>query len=34
MEVHKKAMLIAALSPSGKLIMESLIETKASTIVV
>jgi hypothetical protein len=34
MEVHKKAMLIAALSPSGKLIMESFIEIKASMIAV
>jgi hypothetical protein len=34
MEVHKKAILIAALSPSGKLIMESFIGTKVGMIAV
>jgi uncharacterized protein (DUF4213/DUF364 family) len=34
MEVHKKAMLIATLSPSGKLIMESFIGTKVGMIAV
>ena len=32
MDVHKEAMVIAVLNESGKLVMESVIETKASSI--
>jgi hypothetical protein len=32
MDVHKDAISIAALNSSGKLVMECIIETKASTI--
>ena len=32
MEVHKEAISIAVLNSSGKLVMECIIETKASTI--
>ena len=32
MDVHKEAITIAVLNGSGKLVMESTIETKASTI--
>src|SRR6202165_1674746 len=32
MDVHKEAVVIAVLSSSGKLVMESVIETKASSI--
>ena len=32
MDVHKEAMVVAVLSGSGKLVMESVIETKASSI--
>jgi hypothetical protein len=32
MDVHKEAIVIAVLNGSGKLIMESVIETKASSI--
>ena len=32
MDVHKEAIAIAVLNSSGKLVMESTIETKASTI--
>jgi ethanolamine utilization microcompartment shell protein EutS len=32
MDVHKEAISIAVLNSSGKLVMESTIETKASTI--
>ena len=33
MDVHKEATTIAVLDPSGKLVMESIVETKAVTIV-
>jgi hypothetical protein len=33
MDVHKETISIAVLNSSGKLVMESIIETKASTIV-
>ena len=33
MDVHKETISIAALNSSGKLVMESVIETKASTII-
>ena len=33
MDVHKEATTIAVLDPSGKLVMESIVETKAATIV-
>jgi hypothetical protein len=33
MDVHKEAIVIAVLSGSGKLVMESIVETKASSIV-
>ena len=33
MDVHKEATTIAVLDPSGKLVMESMVETKAATIV-
>ena len=32
MDVHKEAMVIAVLDRSGKLIMETIVETKASSI--
>ena len=32
MDVHKEATVIAVLSGSGKLVMESIVETKASSI--
>jgi hypothetical protein len=32
MDVHKEAIVIAVLNESGKLVMESVIETKASSI--
>ena len=32
MDVHKEAVVIAVLSSSGKLVMESMVETKASSI--
>src|SRR5260370_24877203 len=32
MDVHKEAVVIAVLSSSGKLVMESIVETKASSI--
>jgi hypothetical protein len=32
MDAHKKAIVIAVLNGSGKLVMESIIETKASSI--
>ena len=32
MDVHKDAISIAVLNSSGKLVMESIIETKANTI--
>ena len=32
MDVHKEAMVIAVLNGSGKLIMETIVETKASSI--
>ena len=32
MDVHKEAMVIAVLNSSGKLVMESIVETKASSI--
>jgi hypothetical protein len=32
MDVHKEAIVIAVLNASGKLVMESVIETKASSI--
>jgi hypothetical protein len=32
MDVHKKAVLIAVLNGSGKLVMESIVETRASSI--
>jgi len=32
MDVHKEAIVIAVLNGSGKLVMESIIETKASSI--
>jgi hypothetical protein len=32
MDVHKEAMVIAVLNGSGKLVMESIVETKASSI--
>ena len=32
MDVHKEAMVIAVLNGSGKLIMETILETKASSI--
>ena len=32
MDVHKEAIVIAVLNQSGKLVMESVIETKASSI--
>ena len=32
MEVHKEAIVIAVLGGSGKLVMESIVETKASSI--
>ena len=32
MDVHKEAMVIAVLDGSGKLIMETIVETKASSI--
>jgi hypothetical protein len=32
MDVHKEAMVIAVLNGSGKLVMESMVETKASSI--
>ena len=33
MDVHKEATTIAVLDPSGKLVMESIVETKAATMV-
>ncbi len=33
MDVHKEATVIAVLNGSGKLVMESIVETKASSIV-
>ena len=33
MDVHKEATTIAVLDPSGRLVMESIVETKAATIV-
>ncbi len=33
MDVHKEAIAIAVLNAAGKLVMESIIETKANTIV-
>jgi hypothetical protein len=32
MDVHKEAVVIAVLNSSGKLVMESIVETKASSI--
>ena len=32
MDVHKEAITIAVLNSSGKLVMESIVETKAATI--
>ena len=32
MDVHKEAIVIAVLNASGKLVMESIVETKASSI--
>jgi len=32
MDVHKEAVVIAVLNRSGKLVMESIVETKASSI--
>jgi hypothetical protein len=32
MDVHKEAIVIAVLNGSGKLVMESIVETKASSI--
>jgi hypothetical protein len=32
MDVHKEATVIAVLNSSGKLVMESIVETKASSI--
>ena len=32
MDVHKEAIVIAVLSSTGKLVMESIVETKASSI--
>jgi len=32
MDVHKEAVVIAVLDGSGKLVMESIVETKASSI--
>jgi hypothetical protein len=32
MDVHKEAMVIAVLNSSGKLVMESIVETQASSI--
>ena len=32
MDVHKEAIVIAVLNESGKLVMESIVETKASGI--
>ena len=32
MDVHKEAIVIAVLNSSGKLVMESIVETKASSI--
>jgi hypothetical protein len=32
MEVHKEAVVIAVLNSSGKLVMESIVETKASCL--
>jgi hypothetical protein len=32
MDVHKEAIVIAVLNGSGKLVMESVVETKASSI--
>jgi hypothetical protein len=32
MDVHKEAVVMAVLSGSGKLVMESIVETKASSI--
>jgi len=32
MDVHKEAIVIAALNGSGKLVMETILETKASSI--
>jgi hypothetical protein len=32
LDVHKDAIVIAVLSGAGKLVMESVIETKASTV--
>jgi hypothetical protein len=32
MDVHKEAVVIAVLSSSGKLVMESIVETKATSI--
>jgi hypothetical protein len=33
MEVHKEATTIAVMNAAGKLVMESIVETKAATIV-
>ena len=33
MDVHKEATTVAVLEPSGKLVMESIVETKAATMV-
>ena len=33
MDVHKEAIVIAVLNGSGKLVMETIVETKASSIV-
>ena len=33
MDVHKETVSIAVLNSSGKLVMESILETKASTII-
>ena len=33
MDVHKEATTVAVLNASGKLVMESILETKAATIV-
>ena len=32
MDVHKEAVVIAVLNSSGKLVMESIVETKANSI--
>src|SRR5258708_31492889 len=33
MDVHKEATTVAVMNPAGKLVMESVVETKAATIV-